>query len=98
MPHHFHFLIHTCTEEEQRSLKIGPFSENGPISETIPKTQQPSRAFNNLFIAYARAFNKATGRTGVLLETPFHRKLITTDAYFQQLVIYIHRNQKNTAL
>ena len=92
MPNHFHFLIRTRTEEEQRSLKIGPFSRNGPISETITKTLQPSRAFNNFFIAYARAFNNATNRTGVLFETPFHRKRITTDAYFQRLVIYIHTN------
>jgi REP element-mobilizing transposase RayT len=99
MPNHFHFLIRTRTEEEQ--LKIGSFSKNEPISKvrtknepisTTFKPRQPSRAFNNMFIAYARAFNQATGRTGVLFETPFHRKIVTTDAYFQHLITYIHKN------
>jgi hypothetical protein len=33
MPKHFHFLIRTHTEDEQRAYceKIGPFLENGPI-------------------------------------------------------------------
>jgi REP element-mobilizing transposase RayT len=86
MPNHFHFLIRTRTEEEQ--IQIGSFLKNEPICKIKP----PSRAFNNLFIAYARAFNKATGRTGVLFETPFHRKLVDSDAYFQRLVVYIHAN------
>jgi putative transposase len=87
MPNHFHFLIRTRTEEEQLA-QIVPFSENGPILKATP----PSRAFNNLFIAYARAFNKATGRTGVLFETPFHRKLVDSDEYFRRLIVYIHKN------
>ena len=45
-----------------------------------------------MFIAYARAFNNATGRTGVLFETPFHRKLVTSESYFYRLVAYIHAN------
>lgn len=90
MPNHFHFLIRTRTEKEQGAYwdQIGSISEIEPIF----KLRQPSRAFNNMFIAYARAFNNATGRTGVLFETPFHRKLVTSDAYFQQLIIYIHSN------
>ncbi len=56
------------------------------------KLQQPSRAFNNMFIAYPRAFNKATGRTGVLFETPFGRNKVDSEAYFETLVIYIHHN------
>lgn len=91
MPNHFHLLIRTRTEEEQEAhwQQIGSLSQNEPISF---KLRQPSRAFNNLFIAYARAFNNATGRTGVLFETPFHRKHVSNDAYFQILVVYIHRN------
>lgn len=48
-----------------------------------------------MFIAYARAFNKATKRTGVLFETPFGRKIVDSDRYFMALITYIHRNPQN---
>jgi putative transposase len=51
-----------------------------------------SRQFNNLFIAYAKAFNKAYGRTGSLFESPFKRRRIDGDRYFVGLVVYIHLN------
>ncbi len=91
LPNHFHLAIRTYTEEEQeayRAAQIGPISKIGPIF----KPQNPSRAFNNLFIAYARAFNKATGRTGVLFETPFGRKPIESQRYLLTLITYIHHN------
>jgi putative transposase len=95
LPNHFHLLIRTRTEAEQRSYRDQQHNQIGSISEIEPismKILQPSRAFNNMFIAYARAFNKATNRTGVLFETPFHRKIITSDAYFYRLIVYIHLN------
>ena len=91
LPNHFHLAIRTYTEEEQeayRAAQIGPISKIRPIF----KPQNPSRAFNNLFIAYARAFNKATGRTGVLFETPFGRKPIESQRYLLTLITYIHHN------
>lgn len=91
LPNHFHFAIRTYTEEEQEKYhyeQIGSFFENEPIF----KLRDPSRSFNNLFIAYARAFNKATNRTGVLFETPFKRKLVENQAYLMTLIAYIHRN------
>jgi len=101
MPNHFHFLIRTRSEEEQRDYQFGSISKNRSISKSGIKSlslkssidpRQPSRAFNNMFIAYTRAFNRATGRTGVLFERPFHRKPVTKDAYFHFLVVYIHKN------
>ena len=107
LPNHFHFGLRTYTEAEQEAYfheKIGPFSENGPISGDgaqigpfskngpIFKLQDPSRTFNNLFIAYARAFNKATSRTGALFESPFGRKIINRERYLLTLITYIHRN------
>ncbi len=107
LPNHFHFGLRTYTEEEQEAYfheKIGPFSENGPISgdgaQSGPfskngplfKLIDPSRAFNNFFIAYARAFNKATSRTGALFESPFGRKLINSERYLLTLITYIHHN------
>jgi len=99
LPNHFHFAIRTYTEEEQEAYhraQIGSFFENEPIlagkKEPIFKLRPPSRAFNNLFIAYARAFNKATNRTGVLFETPFGRKIIDNQRYLMTLITYIHHN------
>ncbi len=78
----------------QPRAQIGPISKIGPIF----KLRQPSRAFNNMFIAYARALNKATNRTGVLFETPFGRRLVDSDAYFITLIAYIHRNPQKHGL
>ena len=76
---HFHFLVRI------KETQTGPISEIGPVLAV-------SRQFNNLFIAYAKAFNKAYDRTGSLFESPFKRKLVETDRYFAALVAYIHRN------
>jgi REP element-mobilizing transposase RayT len=91
LPNHYHFLIRTFTEEEQEAYhqaQIGSISEIDPIF----KLREPSRAFNNLGIAYARALNKATGRTGALFDSPFGRKIVDNDRYFITLIAYIHRN------
>ncbi|HIE55089.1 MAG TPA: hypothetical protein EYP90_07910 [Chromatiaceae bacterium] len=91
LPNHFHFSLRTYTEEEQEAYhreQIGSFLENEPIF----KPKEPSRAFNNLFIAYTRALNKATKRTGVLFETPFKRKIVDNQHYLTTLITYIHHN------
>jgi REP element-mobilizing transposase RayT len=84
LSNHFHFLVRIRAEQ------TGPvanqrFDETGPVLN-------PSRQFNNLFIAYAKAFNKAYQRTGGLSESPFKRRLVEDDRCFAALVAYIHRN------
>lgn len=54
--------------------------------------REPSRCFSNLFNAYARAFNRAYGRTGALFQRPFGRIEVTDDRYCAALVVYIHQN------
>lgn len=91
----YHYQSGSIFEIEPLSkdgAKIGSISKIEPISTTPFKLQQPSRAFNNMFIAYSRAFNKATNRTGVLFETPFERKIVNNQRYFMALIAYIHRN------
>ena len=51
-----------------------------------------SKRFSNLFNAYAKALNKQRGRSGTLFERPFRRKLVDSENYFRQLVVYIHSN------
>ena len=44
-------------------------------------------------ISFAKkAFNRTYQRTGALFQRPFGRIPITSDAYFVQLIAYIHRN------
>lgn len=52
----------------------------------------PSQIFSNFFNAYARSFNNAYHRTGALFQRPFGRIRVTSDAYFTQLVKYLHHN------
>lgn len=79
LPNHFHFLVRIKDEETLT------------VIETL-RVLVPSQQFSNLFNAYAKAINKAYGHTGSLFENPFGRIRIDSDAYFKQLVAYIHRN------
>lgn len=56
------------------------------------KTPVPHRHFAHLFNAYNRYLQISTGRTGNLFERPFKRRLVDTDAYLKQLILYIHNN------
>lgn len=101
LPNHFHFAIRTRTEEEQETYWRGQIClsfENRQISPPPFKLTPPSRAFKNLFIAYSRAFNNATGRTGTLFERPFHRKPVDSQAYLLNLITYIHLNPQKHGL
>lgn len=80
LPNHFHFVVRIRTQAQIETLW-----QNGQ-----PPT--PSQAFGNLCNGYAKAINKQYGRTGSLMENPFHRIPVTTDAYFTNLIAYVHRN------
>ena len=54
-----------------------------------------SKAFSNLFNAYAKAINKAHNRTGSLFENRFKRIIITDEDYLKNLIIYLHLNPEN---
>jgi REP element-mobilizing transposase RayT len=56
----------------------------------VPKA--PSQYFANFFNAYAKAINKAYGRSGSLFERPFQRIPVLDEVYFARLVTYIHLN------
>ena len=53
---------------------------------------KPSRYFANWFNAYAKAINRAYGRSGSLFERPFERSEVIDEAHFAALVTYIHFN------
>lgn len=98
LPNHFHLLVRIKSAEEIYP-NVG-LADNIPNPEQLTKMTRkyPSLAFSNLFNAYTKSFNKVNQRTGSLLEKPFHRKLVASDAYFQQLVLYIHHNPEKHGL
>lgn len=51
-----------------------------------------SQKFSNMFNAYAKAINKAHGRSGSLFKDRFSRKKIEDEKYLKNLIIYTHRN------
>jgi putative transposase len=61
--------------------------------ETIVSTQ-----LGHFFNGYAQYFNLSSKRTGKLFELPFRRKPATSDAYFSQLIYYIHTNPQKHGL
>ena len=87
LPNHFHLLIRTKTPEE--------------IEQTVQgsgRVLSPSQRLSNLFNAYTKAINKRNQRTGSLFEHPFGRIPVTSNAYFTQLIAYIHQNPQKHGL
>ena len=81
---HFHVLVRIKSKAE--------------ITAQTSKDLQPSQQFSNLFNAYAKSINRAYQRTGSLFEHPFERIRVDSDAYFTQLIIYIHQNPQRHGL
>lgn len=86
LKNHFHLLIYLKPQNEIDSSKL----KYSTVEK--PSVISASKQFSHLFNAYTQAINKRFKRTGSLFEKPFHRKLITSDDYFQKLVYYIHNN------
>lgn len=56
------------------------------------ESEEFTKAISNFFNAYAKAFNRFTGRTGSLFEKHFKRKKIEDENYIKTLLVYIHKN------
>lgn len=95
LPNHFHLLARIKTVDEIEKMARTD-SEN--LSGLDLASKPPSQHFSNLFNAYTRAFNRAYRRTGALFQRPFQRILVADQAYFTQLVIYIHQNPQKHGL
>ncbi|MBN1220854.1 MAG: transposase [Anaerolineae bacterium] len=90
LPNHFHLLVRIKSPDEQDLTSFQNLSGLKP--------RNPSQQFSNFFNAYTKAINKAYNRTGALFQRPFGRIPVTSDAYFVQLVIYIHQNPQKHGL
>jgi len=56
------------------------------------KEDSASLQFSKLFNSYAQAYNKYHQTHGALFERPFKRKLIHSNEYLRQVILYIHNN------
>jgi len=87
MPNHYHFLIRIKDTTALRKFfaqKVSFEFENWPTLL--------SRQFSNFGNAYAKSFNKVTGRNGSLFSRPFRRKRIQDIDHLRKIVHYIHYN------
>ncbi len=91
MSNHFHLLIRVKTESEIRTFnELGMFmnkANNNPL-----KKPTPSNMFKHLFLTYAKKINTAYIRTGSLFEHPFERRMIDSENYLRDCIVYIHNN------
>lgn len=79
MPNHIHFCI-----------KVRHFED---LSEKFQNgSRLLSQPISNCFNAYTKAFNKRFSRTGSLFQRPYQRKLVDSELYLLQLIVYIHTN------
>jgi putative transposase len=79
---HFHLMV---------TIKEKVWVNDQWIDNTDAKT---SKAFSNLFNAYAQGINKVYHRTGGLFQTPFKRKILIDKGHFTWLPYYIHTNSQ----
>ena len=88
---HFHLLVRTKNETD---LPMPSLEAKASVNTKATRNTSwhLSNAFASLFKSYAQAINKHYGRTGGFFEEPFHRIEVKSDAYFSQLVWYIHHN------
>lgn len=86
MRNHFHVFMRVYTSEEKAAVWDNLYP-NQPFREF-----SASQAFSNLFNAYAKAIQKAYGRTGSVFEHPYHRIPIKTNSHFINIIPYIHAN------
>jgi putative transposase len=108
MGNHFHFLIKTKSEEEVRTFYENRTTNvdrvQNPVSTNADRVLNPvcvedkdatfiiSKQFSHFFNSYVQSFNKQEKRTGSLLETPFRRIEVDSEAYAAHMVFYIHNN------
>lgn len=90
MPNHFHLLVKIKDDKDLNEIKI---HKEKDFEKGLHASQNLfSKQFAKIFNSYSQAFNKENNRHGSLIESPFKRKLITSDDYLRQCIFYIHQN------
>lgn len=105
MPNHFHFLVQVRSYQELYTAlpKKFPAPPEGLLyaDEVFEESQflydeavskKLSRRFAAFFAGFVRVINSVHNRSDKLLALPFKRILVDDEAYFTNLVCYLHRN------
>ncbi|REC46286.1 transposase [Chryseobacterium pennipullorum] len=94
MSNHFHLLVKIKSDLELDSLaKVQYLDKPDKAVAGLHSPQKIfSKQFARIFNSYSQAFNKEYKRHGALIESPFKRKLITSDTYLTNVIVYIHQN------
>lgn len=96
MPNHFHILIKVKSDSKLASLvKVQNLDKAYERIGLHSPQNMFSKQFSKIFNSYSQAFNKENHRHGALIESPFKRKLISSEAYLINIIIYIHQNPQN---
>ena len=82
LPNHFHALVQIREKEDLAGE--GRLAKSG--------TNIVHRAFTNFFISYSRTMQNRHGFHGAVFHSPFKRKIIADDFYFDHVLAYIHYN------
>jgi putative transposase len=90
LPNHFHLLVHVKDLPSLRTVDLEgfwkPSRSDGDVSNWL------AHRFGSFQNAYAKAYNKYYERRGPLFMQRFGRKLVDDDAYFMNVMRYIHLN------
>ncbi len=97
LKNHFHLVVRT-RDSDGADPSSDPNSDPKGFEKPLGSARDPSQAFSNFFNAYAKAINKAYGRTGSLFQHPFGRIQVQTQSYLMQLVRYVHFNPQKHGL
>lgn len=94
MPNHFHLLVKIKDEVslKQDFPKFQTLENLTSEERQLRLSYLLSKQFSNFFSSYSQSFNKVYQRRGSLFLKNFKRKLIDSEAYLFQLIIYIHTN------
>jgi putative transposase len=89
LPNHFHLLVcvkpYSCfsIKEDFPTLEFAKIESFGKLI---------SERFRRFFMSYAKSIAVQNKRTGSLFQKNFKRREVKDDAYFSQMIYYIHRN------
>ncbi|MBL0341896.1 MAG: hypothetical protein IPP71_13730 [Bacteroidetes bacterium] len=86
--HESNKLLKTLEEFYNQELRLYHSTKEKENKDNIVLYQSLSNFFNS----YAKHYNKVHERKGTLFTRAFRRKLVTSDTYLQDLIIYLHQN------